>query len=380
MKVLLVGNYEYDGSKSMQIWAGALLRELLARGVDAQLICPRPFFGKIRPSAVGIGKWLGYIDRFLLFPHHLRASAANARVVHICDHGSAMHAFRVRDKPVLVTCHDMLGVRGALGEIPEMRSSLFGHVLQSWIRRALRHATKVACVSQFTLDDAARILKSDANLIKVLNGLNYPFRVLEASEVERRLAGFPQIQRPFVLHVGSNHARKNREAVIRIFARAAQKSDLQLVFAGAGLNEKLRRIARDEKIEDRVVEVANPEVELIEALYNRSVALLFPSKYEGFGWPAIEAQACGCPVVASNIPPLAEVIGNSGALFPIDDEAGMSDMILRLLTDREFRAAMRRRGLENIHSRFQVSRMMDDYLALYRELAPESCRDAHSCS
>jgi glycosyltransferase involved in cell wall biosynthesis len=372
MKVLLVGNYEYDGSKSMQIWASALLRELLNRGIDARLVCPRPLFGRIRPSAVGIGKWLGYIDRFLLFPHHLRASAANADVVHICDHGSAMHAFKVRGRPVVVTCHDMLAVRGALGEIAEMRSSLFGRLLQFWIRQGLRHATKVACVSQFTLDDASRVLESNANLTRVLNGLNYPFRVLETAEMARMLASLPQIQGPFVLHVGSNHPRKNRDGVIRSFAKAAKKADLQLVFAGAALNQELRRTASEEKVEDRIVEVVNPNVEVIEALYNRAIALIFPSKYEGFGWPAIEAQACGCPVIASNIPPLAEVIANSGALFPIEDEAGMAEMIVSLVNDREFRGAMQQRGFENVRWRFQISRMMDDYIALYQEIAPGS--------
>ena len=69
-KFLLVGSYEYDGATSMRIWAGALHRELLQAGIDVQLIVPRPAFGKLKPSAHGIGKWLGYIDRFVIFPGH----------------------------------------------------------------------------------------------------------------------------------------------------------------------------------------------------------------------------------------------------------------------------------------------------------------------
>ena len=68
MKVLLVGNYEFDGSRSMQIWAAALDRELRQLGIDVQSIAPRPALGKLKPSAHGIGKWLGYIDRFVFFP------------------------------------------------------------------------------------------------------------------------------------------------------------------------------------------------------------------------------------------------------------------------------------------------------------------------
>jgi len=378
MKVLLVGNYQYDGSRSMQIWGRALLRELLERNIDARLICPKPVFGRLRPSANGFGKWLGYIDRFLLFPRQLRAAAADSDVVHICDHGSAMFACKVKGRPVVVTCHDMLAVRGALGEIPEMRSSLSGRLLQSWIQKGVRHAAHVACVSQFTLDDAARILKNDVNLSKVLNGLNYPFRVLEEAEVERRLAGLPGLQRPFILHVGSSHARKNRDGVIRIFAQAAKSVDLQLVFAGSALSEVLQQAARSEQVEERIIQVVDPKVEMVEALYNRAVALLFPSKYEGFGWPPIEAQACGCPVVASDIPPLGEAVAGSAVLYPLENEAGMAEMIVRLARDREFRDAVRQRGFENVQSRFQTSRMMDDYIALYQKAIAEHDQTAEA--
>ena len=68
MKVLLVGNYEFDGSTSMKIWANSLLRELLQRGIDVELISPKPVFGRMRRSADGLGKWLGYLDRFVIFP------------------------------------------------------------------------------------------------------------------------------------------------------------------------------------------------------------------------------------------------------------------------------------------------------------------------
>ncbi|MGB9288192.1 MAG: glycosyltransferase, partial [Terracidiphilus sp.] len=113
-------------------------------------------------------------------------------------------------------------------------------------------------------------------------------------------------------------------------------------------------------------------VETIEALYNRAVALVFPSRYEGFGWPPIEAQTCGCPVVASEIPPLVETIGESGVLFPLEDEVAMADSIARLAGDNQYAEQIRKRGLEVVHLRFQTSRMMDDYLALYQRLLPQN--------
>jgi glycosyltransferase involved in cell wall biosynthesis len=369
MKVLLVGNYPFDGSTSMHIWSQALLRELRQLHVDVRVISPRPRFGKIKPSVHGVGKWLGYIDRFVIFPRALRSAAAEADIVHLCDHGAAMYAPMIKGKPVVVTCHDMIAVRGSRGELPELRSSVFGQVLQRWICHGLRHATRVACVSRATFDDARRILKEDENLCVILNCLTYLFQPIASSEADRRLASLTSIQAPFVLHLGSNAAYKNREGVLRAFAKGSAKTNLQLVIAGEALSRRLTRLARQLHIEDRIVQIVKPDVTLIEALYNRAVCLLFPSRYEGFGAPPIEAQACGCPVVASDIPPLAEVLGQSAVLKPIEDETGMADAIRRLVSDYEFREQLRQGGFVNVRTRFQISRMIGEYISLYRELA-----------
>lgn len=372
MKVLLVGSYEFDGATSIKIWANALLRELNRSGVDARMISPEPVFGRLKRSSGGLGKWLGYIDRFIIFPRALRSAATAVDVVHICDHGSAMYVPAVRHKPVLVTLNDMLAIRGALGEIPDCPASFFGWRMQRSICRGLSRAALLVCVSKYTMDDANRILTGNGRRCVVPNGLTYPFQPLDSDEVDRRLAGLVELRKPFILHVGSNLARKNREGVLRVFARAARQRNLQMVFAGEPLSPSLIRLAGELGIAGRIVQVIGPKVEILEALYNRAVALLFPSRYEGFGVPPIEAQACGCPVVATAIPPIAEVLGPSAALRPLDDEAGMADEIERLAADGEYREEMRQRGFENVRAHYQISRMSADYIALYRELACRS--------
>lgn len=378
MKVLLLGNYEFEGSTSMQIWALALLRELRQNGIDVQLIVPKPVLGRIKPSSSGIGKWLGYFDRFILFPRALRRAASLADVVHICDHGCSMYALHLKDKPVLVTCHDMLAVRGARGELPDFKPSTFGGFLQRWICRGVQSAGLVACVSRFTFDDLSRIVTGQGNLRVVLNALNYPFQQISDGEIAARLAGFSEIDRPFILHVGSSQKRKNRDGVLRVFARALRQMDIKLVLAGELLNREQMRLARDLQVDGRVVQLLKPDVRIVEALYNRAIALLFPSRYEGFGWPSIEAQACGCPVVASDIPPAVEVVGQSAVLHSLDDEEGMASSIYRVATDSAYRAELSRRGLENVRSRFQTARMMEQYLSLYRELAGQNSQSEYA--
>jgi glycosyltransferase involved in cell wall biosynthesis len=232
----------------------------------------------------------------------------------------------------------------------------------------MRRAARIACISKYTFDDVRRILKTGRNLCVILDALNYPYQSLPAGEADRRVAGLHEIKNPFILHVGSNETRKNREGVLRIFAKVLEKANLQLVFAGAALSQPLLRLADELKISDRIVQVVRPNAEIIEALYNRAAVLLFPSRYEGFGWPPIEAQACGCPVVGSQIPPLVEVLGSSAVLLPVDEEAGMAESIIKLASDEGYRAQMRQLGFDNVRSRFQTSRMMNEYLSLYKEL------------
>jgi glycosyltransferase involved in cell wall biosynthesis len=280
-----------------------------------------------------------------------------------------MYAPMVKRTPVVVTCNDMLAVRGALGEVPDCPASFFGRILQQWICHGLKRATRVACISRATFDDARRILGADKNLCVILDGLNYPFQPVAEDEAARRLAALPEVREPFILHVGSSLARKNREGVLRVFAQAAQGTALRMVFAGTPLRPEQMQLAKDLKIFDRVVQVVAPGVAVIEALYSRAVALVFPSRFEGFGWPPIEAQACGCPVVGSDIPPVAEVLGDSAAVKSLADEAGMAEAVRRLLHDPAYREQMRQRGFVNVRERFQTSRMIDEYIALYRELA-----------
>ena len=369
MKILLVGNYEFDGSISMQIWANALERELRDMKVDVLLISPRPVLGRLKPSSVGVGKWLGYIDRYLLFPRKLRAIAASADIVHMCDNASAVYCAMLKGKATVVTCNDMIAARGALGELPDVPVSPFGRYLQRWVCSGLKCATRVACISQSTFDDASRILGRRDHLRVILDALNYPFQPLTAGEADRRLAGSGINGTPFLLHVGGNQARKNRDGILRIFAIIASQMDLQLIFAGAALTDELIKLAKELSVFDRIVQVVRPDVKVIEALYNRAMALIFPSRYEGFGWPPIEAQACGCPVIASDIPPLKEVIGQSGLLHSLDDEQGMATSIQRLAADSSLRDELQRRGFDNVKSRFGTARMMEQYVSLYHEAA-----------
>jgi glycosyltransferase involved in cell wall biosynthesis len=262
-------------------------------------------------------------------------------------------------------------VRGSLGEDTYCPASSTGKLLQRWIVDSLQRAQAIACVSHATASDANRILGGKTNapaIIVIENGLNYPFQPLSQETARARLRSLSKLtlDRPFVLHVGSGLTRKNRDGVLRIFAKTKDNWDAQLVFAGADLSNELWTLARGLKIADRIVELGSIESEFLEALYNCAHALLFPSRFEGFGWPIVEAQACGCPVLCRDAPPMSDIAGGAAFLRNIEDENGFADDLLRL-RDPAVREKYRALGLQNA-TRFSAKRMAAQYLALYVSL------------
>jgi len=365
--VLLIGNYLPDRQQSMQRFSEMMLRELRALALEAELIRPPVFGGRFFSVQSSFGKWLAYLDKYLLFPIQLRLrKIPRLSLVHICDHSNAVYAPHFRSLPVVVTCHDLLAARGALGEETDCPASFTGKILQHWILRNLGRARAIACVSHATAADVGRLVRGKiAPKISVIeNGLNYDYRPLSEEIAEARLKHL-QLNHPFVLHVGSNLARKNRAGVLRIFAKTRKDWNAQLVFAGDAVSDSMWKLARELEIADRVIETISPDSELLEALYNRAHALLYPSRFEGFGWPIIEAQACGCPVVTSAAAPMSEIAGDGALLREISDEEGFAKDLLSL-RNAETREKFRAIGFENA-ARFSARKMAERYLALYRE-------------
>jgi glycosyltransferase involved in cell wall biosynthesis len=370
--VLLIGNYTADNQPSMHRFAMMMRDGLIAAGVEAELIHPQPFFGRFRYAGDFVSKWLAYVDKYILFPRRLRKKLRMApTLVHICDHSNAIYAQDVRGIPVVTTCHDLLAVRGALGEKTDCPASFTGKLLQRWILAGLE-TTTIVCVSQATLADVRRLVTRHNGTPKIeliTLGLNYSYRQLSREEAHSRLSDYPVLRsgKEFVLHVGSNLPRKNREGVLRIFALCKDKWSGLLVIAGEPLSNGLRSAARQLGILDRIIEVPNATSELLEALYSCATALLFPSTFEGFGWPIAEAQACGCPVICTDREPMTEVAGTAGLRHDIADEAGFAADLLHL-TNPEQRQHWSAKGLQNAR-RFSAEEMIAKYRELYRSLA-----------
>jgi len=325
----------------------------------------------------GLAKWLGYVDKYILFPPRLalrlsgieRKFSGRKVVVHISDHSNAVYASLARRWfPVLVTCHDLLAVRGALGEDAHCPASGFGKLLQAAILRGIQKAAYVACVSRATHSDLIRLSEpSMAGRSRVVPlSLNYTYRTLSRDETLGGLAraGIDMPLRGFVLHVGSDLPRKNRGALILSVAQIRDSWPGHIVFAGDPLSSAERALAKSVGLEDRVREIVRPDNETLLALYNAAHCLVFMSYAEGFGWPILEAQSCGCPVICSDRTSIPEVAGEGALIHKPEDYAAIGRDIQRL-QESPFRDTLVALGLKNARD-YSSERAVGAYEEIYR--------------
>ncbi len=366
MKILVIGNYYRDGSSySMENYADLVERAALAGGYEVRRIQADTRLGKIAPSSTAFGKWLAYIDRFVLFGA-LAPSIAWADLVHITDHANAVYAHRVKGKPIVITCHDMIAVKCALGEFAERGTSWTGRIFQQWILSGLRRASIVVCVSETTRRDFVRIAGLPPDQVTVvLDPVNQPFRPLSPGEANGLLhqIGLEKAN-PFLVHVGKNSWYKNQSGAIEIFERLgrhAKFSGIKLVMVG-DIGAKLKSDIARRGLAGKVILVEQITPAQLCAIYSTAKGLLFPSLYEGFGWPIIEAQACGCPVFTTNRPPMTEIGGAGAVYFDPNDLFGAAHAIAEAMRRP---AALIKKGFDNV-GRFDLSAFEASYRGIYR--------------
>ncbi len=367
MRVLLVGNYEPDRQFSMLGFFDCLRAELPARGVTVGTAQPIARFGA-KPGR--FQKWRGYIDKFVVFPGLLRRLAAGYDLVHVCDQGNAMYLAEGEGPRKYLTCHDVLPLRAARGQIEAWKVRASGQRLQEWIASSFQFADHVACVSHATLEDvlAERLVTPDRTSV-VMNGFYRPLLEMTCDQASRLVDGLglnlPK-DGPVLLNVGNNGPYKNRKGLLDIWSHLRKHAGFEqgaLVMAGRPLSDDVWDHVRKLDLTSSVREAARLPDEAIVALYLTSDALLFPSICEGFGLPIIEALHYGCPVFTTGRAPMTEAGGTAAVYF---DPDAPEEAALTVARDWGRRADLRVAGRQQVEH-FRTSRMIDEYVESYRK-------------
>ena len=240
--------------------------------------------------------------------------------------------------PTVVTVHDLSFL--IYPKSVTLRTRL---ILGSLVPLSIRRAARVIAVSEHTKRDLIERYGIPAEKITVVYEAAGPaFHETSATSLP------PGVTEPFVLAVGNVEPRKNLERLVDAFAALASGGTFsgQLVIAGkqTGRAESVGRAVRNHGLERRIVFTGYLTEAELNGLYNRAALFVYPSLYEGFGLPPLEAMRCGCPVVASNASAMPEVLGDAALLVDPRSSPAIAQAMEAVLTRTELRQALREKG------------------------------------
>lgn len=303
------------------------------------------------PSA---GRWSRFMGGIGLW----RRLLANDRL----DCFEALHLplIAAPDCPTILTIHD---ARPVLADVPRVRRAIYGRIL----RGALRRADAVITVSD-AMREELLLLQPGASVTTIYNGIE---EEAFSSPVDGRGAASG---RPFLLAVGHFEARKNYATLLRAFALIADRDQqLDLLLVGRDGGELLRTLSLVSEfgLTDRVRLLHDVEDGALVAYYRTASLLVFPSTYEGFGIPILEAMAAGTPMALSALPVFHELTQGRAAFFDPEDAEEMARVILALLRSPSRLDLQRTFGRERLAD-FAFPRLAERLDALHRDVVSKA--------
>ncbi|MFC1861452.1 glycosyltransferase family 4 protein [Chloroflexota bacterium] len=303
-------------------------------------------------------RYLSLADTFKL----VRCIRGQGNIVHLPNQHFARYAL-FRNRPFIVTVHD-LG-RCCFHFDPE---TINEKILLNLDIRYIKRASHIIAVSQSTKSDLVRYLDIPEGKVSVIyNGVS---RNLFKPRNMRLLDA------PFILYVGSERRRKNLDKLFEAFASLRLDFPrLKLVKVGGPgrhkqfRNDTMKKLTGLGIIEHVIFVDYVSELDLTR-YYSSAALLAYPSLYEGFGLPPLEAMACGCPVVTSNTSSLPEVVGKAGIMVNPNDMDSLAEAMGRVLTDDKLRDDMITKGLAQSR-KFSWEKTADQTLQVYNKVENE---------
>lgn len=376
-------------SQSMPRFARMIGGAMQAKGYEVDYWAPQAWvhalFGNTR-----LAKWAGYVDQYLLFPLQVKARLLRqppGTLFVFCDQALGPWVPLVKHLPHVVHAHDLLALRSALGLIPQNPTSSTGRIYQRYIRRGFRQARHFISVSKRTQSDLVEHGQvQPLTSCVVYNGLNYPYKPMPQARAFQKLsmAGLPANNEGMVLHVGGGQWYKNTAGIIHLYARYAARHEHPLplwMISPHPSSPEVVDALKQVPAQGRVLFYQGIDNAALEAAYSVARAFLFPSLAEGFGWPIVEAQACGCPVITTNDSPMNEIAGPVASYLPVlqpgDDisawaERGADALEAVLHMDDKEQALQRQRRM-TWAAQFTTHKAIEGYLSIYQSvLALES--------
>ena len=276
--------------------------------------------------------------------------------------------------PIVITIHDLIPY-----VLPQMCGKPYRDIFCREMPRFLERAAHIIAVSHHTKGDLQKILSVPEEKITVIHEAPEKlYQPMKKDEVRRYLCEKYGIEKEYILYVGGYNGRKNLPLLVNAFARVKKEEGLPHALLMLGReNKEYRKIAalvEAKNLKEDVIFGGFSPLEDLPVFYNGATLFVFPSLYEGFGLPPLEAAACGVATLSTPVSALAEVMGDGAAYFSPEDEIGLAQLIHFFLENEEERAALGEKGRLRSQT-FSWQRGARETLSVYEKIMTESSRE-----
>lgn len=288
----------------------------------------------------------------------------NNEIVHCTSQTLAIPLLYAKKKGVkyVVTVHDLIP------DATNCYASITEKILYFFILKALRKADYLLADSAHTKKDIIKYVRYPENKIIVIPpGINHT-EFHENHDKKRKTKTRRELET--ILYVGSEHKRKNIELIIKAFSLVAKEiPNIKFVKVGQAQDQTNRKqlllLAKQLSVEEKII--WKEYTDDLAQEYNTATVFVFPSLYEGFGFPVLEAMACGCPVITTNRTSLSELTGDAALLCDPFNEKDLAEKIIEVITNKKLQQQLRKKGLEQA-KKFSWKRCGEKTMKVYDSL------------
>ncbi|HAW59525.1 MAG TPA: glycosyltransferase family 1 protein [Bacteroidales bacterium] len=298
---------------------------------------------------------------YLSLPILINYRHKNLKVVHNITQIPTF--FKFKNVKYIITVHDLIPV--LFPKEVKLGYHLFFRV---FLPRTLKSADRIIVDSNHTKEDLSAHYNISKDKITVIYLAADPrYRLLDEDRIHNVKDKYG-IKLPYILYVGSMERRKNIPLLLKAFLEVKNNIPHKLVIVGSKGKHfnSITKLVHDYNLQDDVIFTGRVPDEDMPSIYNLAELFVYPSLYEGFGLPPLEAMACGCPVITSNVSSLPEVVGDAGILIDPNNVNELSCAIYKALTDVEFKNSLKLKGLERANM-FSWRKFAEETASIYEE-------------
>ena len=363
-KVLFLRGYREIEPLSTTLYSDGLFRELSKYSTDQFVV--DPFIPRMLLPTWLLNNWGIRLARLFLYP--LQVSYQTEMIVHLLDYNYAHILYYRNPKKTVVTVTDLIPILWWKGLLP-VKAKKIVPISVIYSLYALKRASHIISISTKTKNDLVNLIGCDPAKISVVHlGVDEDFKPYDDdSKRSFRSQFFRHDPRKFILITGYSFY-KNHETALKTVAHMLSIGMKNICLVKTeNVTSHWLSLVRKYGLEENVINLGFIPRDRMPDLYNAVDVLFFPSMYEGFGWPPLEAMACGTPTLTSNAASLPEIIGSEERMCDPNDYVGFAEKLEMILNNNEFRLKLIHEGIDQA-SKFTWKQTAKKTLDIYNHV------------